>query len=58
MFQRTPQNVGIEVLQHCFSGERFSYHGKRYQFNDVRITPGYVQAGGPPLWIAAWGPTP
>jgi len=44
---------GIEVLQRCFSGERFNYAGKRYQFEDVRITPGYVQEGGPPLWIAA-----
>jgi alkanesulfonate monooxygenase SsuD/methylene tetrahydromethanopterin reductase-like flavin-dependent oxidoreductase (luciferase family) len=44
---------GIEVLQRCFSGERFSYHGKRYRFEDVKITPGYVQTGGPPLWIAA-----
>ena len=44
---------GIEVLQKCFSGERFSYHGKRYQFEDVVITPGYVQEGGPPLWLAA-----
>ena len=46
-------NEGIEVLQRCFTGERFSYHGKRYQFDDVKITPGYVQEGGPPLWIAA-----
>ncbi len=46
-------NEGIEVLQHCFTGERFSYKGKRYQFEDVKITPGYVQQGGPPLWIAA-----
>ncbi len=46
-------NEGIEVLQRCFSGERFSYEGKRYQFEDVIITPGYVQEGGPPLWIAA-----
>ena len=44
---------GIEVLQRCFSGERFSYSGKRYQFEDVVITPGYVQDGGPPIWIAA-----
>ncbi|MFU8816005.1 MAG: LLM class flavin-dependent oxidoreductase [Pseudomonadales bacterium] len=44
---------GIEVLQRCFSGERFSYHGKRYRFEDVIITPGYVQPGGPPLWVAA-----
>jgi alkanesulfonate monooxygenase SsuD/methylene tetrahydromethanopterin reductase-like flavin-dependent oxidoreductase (luciferase family) len=46
-------NEGIEVLQHCFSGERFSYHGKRYHFDDVIITPGYLQPGGPPLWVAA-----
>lgn len=46
-------NEGIEVLQRCFTGERFSYEGKRYQFSDVKITPGYVQEGGPPLWIAA-----
>lgn len=46
-------NEGIEVLQRCFSGEKFSYHGKRYQFEDVIIAPGYVQKGGPPLWIAA-----
>ena len=44
---------GIEVLQRCFSGERFSYEGKRYRLEDVQITPGYVQEGGPPLWIAA-----
>ena len=44
---------GIEVLQKCFSGERFSFQGKRYQFEDVKITPGYVQEGGPPLWVAA-----
>ncbi len=46
-------NEGIEVLQHCFTGERFSYQGKRYQLEDVQITPSYVQEGGPPLWIAA-----
>ncbi len=46
-------NEGIEVLQRCFTGERFSYQGKRYQLDDVQITPGYVQKGGPPLWVAA-----
>ncbi|HJN50980.1 MAG: LLM class flavin-dependent oxidoreductase [Pseudomonadales bacterium] len=44
---------GLEVLKLCFAGERFSYDGKRYQFDDVIITPGYVQEGGPPLWIGA-----
>ena len=44
---------GLEVLRRCFSGERFSFKGQRYEFNDVLITPGYVQQGGPPLWVAA-----
>ena len=44
---------GIEVLRHCFTGEKFSFHGKRYDFDDVTIRPRYAQPGGPPLWIAA-----
>src|SRR5262249_49443410 len=44
---------GLEVLRRCFAGERFSFHGKRYDFDDVAIRPGYVQPGGPPVWIAA-----
>jgi alkanesulfonate monooxygenase SsuD/methylene tetrahydromethanopterin reductase-like flavin-dependent oxidoreductase (luciferase family) len=44
---------GLTVLQRAFTGETFSFKGKRYEFNDVRITPQYVQEGGPPLWIAA-----
>ena len=43
----------IEVLRQCFIGEKFSFHGKRYDFDDVVIRPRYVQPGGPPLWIAA-----
>ena len=44
---------GLEVLRRCFTGERFSFHGKRYHFDDVVIRPSYVQPGGPPLWVAA-----
>lgn len=44
---------GLEVLRRCFTGERFSFHGKRYTFDDVVIRPRYVQQGGPPLWVAA-----
>ena len=44
---------GLEVLTRAFTGERFSFRGKRYDFQNVRTRPGYVQAGGPPLWVAA-----
>src|SRR5438309_9266701 len=44
---------GIAVLRRAFTGEKFSFAGKRYNFEDVTIAPGYVQPGGPPLWVAA-----
>jgi alkanesulfonate monooxygenase SsuD/methylene tetrahydromethanopterin reductase-like flavin-dependent oxidoreductase (luciferase family) len=44
---------GIDVLKAAWSGERFSYHGKRYDFDDLLVTPAPVQPGGPPIWIAA-----
>ncbi len=44
---------GLEVLTRAFTGEKFSFEGKRYKVEDAKITPGYVQPGGPPLWIAA-----
>jgi alkanesulfonate monooxygenase SsuD/methylene tetrahydromethanopterin reductase-like flavin-dependent oxidoreductase (luciferase family) len=43
----------IDILKLAWTGESFSYHGKRYQFDDVRVTPVPVQPGGPPLWIAS-----
>ena len=46
-------NEGIEILQRCFEGERFSYRGKRYQLENIVIKPGYVQESGPPLWVGA-----
>jgi alkanesulfonate monooxygenase SsuD/methylene tetrahydromethanopterin reductase-like flavin-dependent oxidoreductase (luciferase family) len=48
-------NEALDVLKLAFTGERFSYEGQRYSFKDVKITPGYVQPGGPPLWVAAMG---
>jgi alkanesulfonate monooxygenase SsuD/methylene tetrahydromethanopterin reductase-like flavin-dependent oxidoreductase (luciferase family) len=46
----------VDVLQKAWSGERFSYHGKRYHFDDVKVTPAPVQPGGPPIWMAATSP--
>jgi len=42
----------IKILQLAWAGERFSFTGKRYHFDDVLVTPAPVQPGGPPLWIA------
>ena len=43
----------IEIVRLAWSGEPFSYEGKRYTYRDLRVTPDPVQPGGPPLWVAA-----
>ncbi len=45
-----------DILRLAWLGERFSYAGKRYQFDDVLVTPSPVQPGGPPLWTATTSP--
>ena len=44
---------GLDVLKLAWTEDRFSYQGKRYQFDDVQVRPRPVQTGGPPIWIAA-----
>jgi alkanesulfonate monooxygenase SsuD/methylene tetrahydromethanopterin reductase-like flavin-dependent oxidoreductase (luciferase family) len=43
----------IDVLRLAWSGERFTYRGKRWSFEDLTVTPSPVQEGGPPLWMGA-----
>jgi alkanesulfonate monooxygenase SsuD/methylene tetrahydromethanopterin reductase-like flavin-dependent oxidoreductase (luciferase family) len=43
----------LEVLRRAWTGEAFSFSGKRWNFSDLRVTPDPVQPGGPPLWIGA-----
>jgi probable F420-dependent oxidoreductase len=43
----------IEILRRCWSGERFSFHGKHFTLDDVQITPRPFQRPSPPLWIGA-----
>jgi probable F420-dependent oxidoreductase len=47
---------GVEVLRRFWTGERFSFEGKRYRLKDVLPHPQPVQPGGPPLWLAGWTP--
>ena len=45
---------GIEVLRRAWTQERFSFAGRRYQFDDVAVYPRPVQSPHPPIWLAAW----
>lgn len=44
---------GIQILRLAWGDGPFSFHGKRYQLDDINVHPKPVQPGGPPLWIAA-----
>ena len=44
---------GVEIIRHCWSGERFSIHGEYHQLEDLQITPRPYQDPAPPLWIGA-----
>ena len=35
----------VDILRLAWSGESFNYDGKRYHFDDVRVTPDPVQPG-------------
>ncbi len=44
---------GIEVLENALTGEKFSYEGKRYKFENAKLTPRPVQSPIP-LYIGAF----
>jgi probable F420-dependent oxidoreductase len=43
----------VAILRQCWAGETFSFHGKHFTLDDLRVTPRPFQTNGPPLWIGA-----
>ena len=43
----------LEVILKCWTGERFSFQGQYYQFEDVCVVPQPVQKPHPPIRIGA-----
>jgi alkanesulfonate monooxygenase SsuD/methylene tetrahydromethanopterin reductase-like flavin-dependent oxidoreductase (luciferase family) len=42
----------VEIIQGLWTNEPFSYHGKHYHFEEVRLRPGVLQKPHPPLFTA------
>jgi alkanesulfonate monooxygenase SsuD/methylene tetrahydromethanopterin reductase-like flavin-dependent oxidoreductase (luciferase family) len=53
-FARTYE--AVELLQKCFTAEPFDHHGRFFDHSGVHMTTAPVQAGGPPIYMAALGP--
>lgn len=47
---------GIAILRRAFAGEPFDFHGKRYDFDTIQVTPGPVREGGPEIWMGGFAP--
>jgi probable F420-dependent oxidoreductase len=47
--RRTTETV--EILRRAWTGERFSYEGKIFRFDDVLVTPPPARGNGPPIYL-------
>ncbi len=44
----------VEILRRAFTGERFSYEGSIFRYEDVRVMPPALQVGGPPILLGGY----
>ncbi len=47
---------GMEVLEKAWSGQRFTFEGKYFQYRDVLLTPTPFQKPRPELWLGGMFP--
>ncbi len=45
----------MAVIGRALTGDRLSFHGEFYHYDDVRLTPQSFQRPRPPIWIGAYG---
>lgn len=49
-------NEALDIINKAWSGEKFSYKGEYFEFNDVEMNVLPLQRPNPPTWIAALRP--
>ncbi|HEX9124515.1 MAG TPA: LLM class flavin-dependent oxidoreductase [Actinomycetota bacterium] len=50
--QRTVETV--EILRRAWTGQRFSFQGRSFRYDRVRVTPPPARAGGPPIFLGGY----
>jgi probable F420-dependent oxidoreductase len=50
--QRTVET--IEVLRRAWTGRRFSFRGRAFRYDRVRVTPPPAREGGPPIYLGGY----
>jgi len=46
----------LAIVRGLWLGERFTFRGRFYELDDVRLRTPPLRAGGPSVWIGGWGP--
>jgi alkanesulfonate monooxygenase SsuD/methylene tetrahydromethanopterin reductase-like flavin-dependent oxidoreductase (luciferase family) len=44
---------GLAIIRAAFSGEPFSFEGKRFAMSEIHVMPPPIRPGGPPIWMGA-----
>ena len=44
----------VEILRRAWTGERFSFEGRVFRYEDVRVAPPPYRAGGPPIYLGGY----
>ena len=44
----------IEILRRAWSGRRFSFIGRAFRYEQVKVTPAPARAGGPPILLGGY----
>ncbi|HZP90602.1 MAG TPA: LLM class flavin-dependent oxidoreductase [Actinomycetota bacterium] len=44
----------IEILRRAWTGRRFSFQGRRYRYDRVKVTPPPARPGGPPIYLGGY----
>ncbi len=50
--QRTIETV--EILRRAWTGQRFSFQGRSFSYDRVRVTPPPARPGGPPIFLGGY----
>lgn len=44
----------VEILRRAWTGRRFSFTGRAFRFDEVRVTPPPARPGGPPIYLGGY----
>jgi len=44
----------VEILRRAWTGERFSFEGKVFRYDDVRVAPPAYRPAGPPIYLGGY----